>query len=239
MIVGFCAFDEKYAPWTLILVKSLGRVHPDWWIHLEAVDVSDLTLGQIMSCISRGSFRRGTSGMEGQARAAFIANQRPFWMQSLAAELKADAYVLLDADLLVRKSLPVNEFTCSDVAVISRSGILHGVTYSRLKVAAGFVVVYSSGLSILDEWTQSMLNLTQIEDVRAWEWFWEQSCLWHAISNTKLRITKLREHDLISSPPFSDTAIWSANVKPDQKVFVFGQFAREVERLAPNIHSVS
>jgi hypothetical protein len=76
-----------------------------------------------------------------------------------------------------------------------------------------------------------MLSRTEsIEDVRPWEWFWEQTCLLDAIEKTEFDILKMPEKCL-SSPRFEPDALWSANVPTSEKDAALKLFAAELMAL--------
>jgi len=138
---------------------------------------------------------------------------------------------LLDADLLFRR--PINNLIEAsesyDAVMAIGNGEHRGKSYRRFRVASGFVLFRRSGYALIGMWRQ-MLNRTEpVEDVRPWDWFWEQICLLDALENADFSVLQTPDNCL-SSPGFErDAAVWSANVPRSEKPSALNAFMAELD----------
>lgn len=226
-------FDQTYAQWGSILLSSLMRFHHDESVMVFGVDLSGDTERAIARMHERIVVRRLTLDEAGSRRAARLANSRPLWLRDLKNEFNPDWMFLLDADLLFRR--PINKLIAAsenhDAAMTIGDGAYRGRTYRKLRVASGFVLFRRSGYDIIDIWCRMLSRTEAIEDVRPWEWFWEQTCLLDAIEETGFDILQMPEQCL-SSPRFEpDAWVWSANVPTSEKNAALKLFAAELMAL--------
>ncbi|ULO22951.1 hypothetical protein [Methylocystis sp. SB2] len=226
-------FDQAYADWGSMLLSSLMRFHPGDTVVVLGIDLSAETECAIARMHEIVAVRRLTLDEVGSGRAAKVANSRPLWLRDLKNEFSPDWMFLLDADLLFRR--PVNDLIAAsenhDVVLAMREGVYRGKTYRKLRVASGFVLFWRSGYGLIDSWCDMLSRTESIEDVRPWEWFWEQTCLLDAIEETEFDILKMPEKCL-SSPRFEpDAWVWSANVPTSEKDAALKLFAAELMAL--------
>lgn len=226
-------FDQAYAEWGSILLSSLMKFHQDDSVLVLGVDLSAETERAVARMHERIAVRRLTLDEVGSGRAAKVANSRPLWLRDLKNEVSPDWMFLLDADLLFRR--PVNDLIAAsethDAVMAIGDGVYRGKTYRRLRVASGFVLFRRSGYGLIDSWCDMLSRTEAIEDVRPWEWFWEQTCLLDAVEKTGLDILQMPEKCL-SSPRFEpDAWVWSANVPTSEKQTALKLFAAELMAL--------
>lgn len=240
MFVTF--FDEKYAKWAELLLRSLAVFHPNVPVIVVGVDLSADTALRVCSNHLQSKLVHRTVHESGECRGTVIANSRPLWLYEIVSQFDFDWCCLLDADLLIRA--PLNDIIaalrCHDAAVVIRSGLLHGRIRKHLQAAAGLVWFGRSGIALLECWCEKLQRANPVKEISPGSWFWEQICLVDALGTQNLRTYCIDQSRYLSSPPFSEAAaIWSANVKAPEKEEALVSFRIEMERIcAANIHSI-
>jgi hypothetical protein len=228
----FTAFDSKYFEWGVLLFRQLERFHPNTTVAVVGVDLSNRQIDELRRIKSRTRIIETSVPETGNNRSSVVANKRPYWLWEATAKLSPDWLILLDADLLIRRSLDdllVAHGEC-DAAVVMRSGLHNARVWQRLRVAAGFILFRRSGYGLIWDWCQTMKTSAQIEDVRPFEWFWEQTCLYEACFTGKWRIGHIDAGTYLSSWPFNSSAsVWSANVKEPMKSKLLKLFQSEAQ----------
>jgi hypothetical protein len=223
-------FDQAYARWGQILLASLAKHHPDIEVVVLGVDLAPETEHALRRAHWGCVVKRLTLAEAGVARAAKLANSRPFWLRDLLADSDPDWIFLLDADLLFRR--PITSLIAAskkyDAAMTIGDGISRGKSYRRLRVAAGFVLFSKSGYGLIDSWTQMLDRTEAAEDVQPGQWFWEQTCLLDVVETSGAKILRM-PNSILSSPPFDpEASVWSANGAATEKDALFEKFKSEI-----------
>jgi hypothetical protein len=228
------AFDEAYAKWGAILLKSLAQTHVQTDVVVLGVDLSQKTERQLRRQHERCIFRTRSTISTGSRRAAAIANARPMWLHEITNEFSPNWIMLLDADLLFRRPIIglIESSGDYDAALAIGDGLHRGRFYKRLKIAAGFALFRRSGFHLIDEWRGLIAGSNPIEDVQPGDWFWEQICLCALVEQTKSNILPIDGY-LDSTPFIANAPVWSANGPPSEKARLYDVFMAEAARIMP------
>ena len=225
-------FDEHYADWASLLIRSLARYHPNISVLAVGVDLTPATQSHCLSQHKCIEIWNRTLGINDEARPAAVANMRPRWLQEIVRSIRPQWCLFMDADLIVRSTLDdlILGSSASDAALVFRKGLHRGIVYRRLQVAAGLVLLRNSGFTLIERWCDLLDRCYRVDDVEPQAWFWEQICLLDAAEESRdLSISAIDPSRYLSSPPFAlEASIWSANVKVSEKADIYDIFKAEV-----------
>ncbi|MGR0188390.1 hypothetical protein [Azospirillum aestuarii] len=226
-------FDEAYACWGLLLLRTLAQHHPEIPVIVVGIDITEETSTLCLVANSSTHIWARHVSDYGADRPVLIANARPLWLREILTALDPDWCLFLDADMILRRRIDsvlalANEV---DAALVFREGLHKGRVHRRLRVAAGLVFFSRGGYALVDRWCRMLQRTEKVEDVSPQAWFWEQVCLFDAAeASLDLRLARIDAKHHLSSPPFSSSAsFWSANVKPHQKLGIYREFQTVLE----------
>jgi hypothetical protein len=225
-------FDGVYAPWGLLMLRSLALHEPDKTVLVDVVNLDPEQRSEMERAHPRLIVRWEAWETTSPER---MANRKCFVLQRAMDEHPEELwYCLMDADFLVRRPLPNlwDLMHRADAGLFMTDGVWEGRVYQHLMTPSGILLVRSSARRLVDRWAAWNSQETAIAGIRPGAWFWDQVTLLKAREETPLRYAVIPLDEFADCGFHPHTAIWSAHVAPEDKEGCYPLFLKEHERQA-------
>jgi len=231
-------FNDVFYKWGLLFAQSLYFTNPKEELYIDSVNLNGGQVKELSEISPLITLKNNQISFPSDVNVpAYMANRRVKVLLEVIGKKQSDKYVIIDADMLFRKSLDklYEKVNDSDASIIFRDGMWEGVIYEHLKVACGLVVITQKGIPLIREWYRIMCGEKSIYGYRAWEWYWDQIALLEATRRVKDIKYSSIEPDLYINRDFGkDAYIWSANKAP--KDYMYQEFVKEFEKNKSQSH---
>lgn len=213
-------FDRGYLRWGKLFLQSLAKNSPGETVYINSVNLFSFQINNLKKIYSPIIIENHKIKMKRKERGNIMISRKPYVLKEVIKKFGVDRYLLLDADMTIRKPLDnlFAKLDSNDGAFCIDKGIWNGQVYDHLRVASGVILIKPSALPIINKWIEIMENEEEISGIKKGKWFWDQITLWRAIEEApKLKLgiieTTYRRWDFTDK----EAVIWSANVRKKEK----------------------
>lgn len=160
-----------------------------------------------------------------------MISRKPYVLNEVVKRFGEDRYLMLDADMTVRKPLDklFAKLDSNDGAFGFQEGIWDGKIYDQLKVISNVILIKPSALPIIDKWIEVMEREEEISGIKKGKWYWDQITLWRTVEETpNLKLDTVER--IFRKSDFTDknAVIWSANVRKKEKKLAFRTMKKDL-----------
>jgi len=226
-------FNDVFYKWGLLFSQSFYFTNPNEHLYMDTVNLNDNQVKELTSISPNITVNSSNIEFEKSVHVpTFMANRKVRIFLDVLSKVEADKYILIDADMLFRKSIDklYGKLDDSDAAVIFRDGVWEGRIYEHLKVASGIVAITKKGIPFIKEWDRIMYNNIGIYGYRPWAWYWDQITLLEATRKiNNIKYAPIEPWLYINREFGEDAIIWSANLEPKDRMYEM--FGKELERI--------
>lgn len=231
MYYTFC--NEAYVPWLGVLAHSLRRVDRSTPILVHFI--GDVTRVQRLF----GDLRCLTIATPPILPAPNASAPEFFEVRAenillVAQEYEYDWLMVLDTDLLIRRSLKklVRAMRLYDFGAVIRGSWTGKRLPPHLEVSAALYVLTKRGVPVLRHAFHLMNNARRVRGVRRGEWYWDQACLAESVLTSDLRIRTIPREIYLSSRPYDRRAtVWNGNFAGERKRAALRLCEAELKRI--------
>ena len=213
-------FDRGYLKWGKLFLHSLAMNSPGETVYINSVNLFDFQIKSLKKIYSPLIIENHKIKMRKKERGNIMISRKPYVLKEVIKRFGEDKYLMLDADMTVRKPLDklFAKLDSNDGAFCIQEGIWKGKVYDHLKVPSGVILIKPSALPIIDRWMEVMESEEEISGIKKGKWYWDQITLWRAVEETpNLKLDTVekifRKYDFTDK----DAVIWSANVRKREK----------------------
>jgi len=225
-------FDKHYFKWADLLLRSWVKFNEPPKLYASGVELDALQIAAIQNTVPNVVIdnEKRTENPFGLPRDSmsftdYMICRKAHVLRHAMSTFDEDAFILMDADLLIRKPLTglFEIATAYDVALTHRP-----IESDWLKVNSSVVTVKQSGKPFIKTWIQKMADPIPKKEIQPWAFFWDQMSLFEAYQSCHgiLDIGHIPGNTFLGTHFFDEATVWSGNVK-DSKEIVFQYFEQE------------